>query len=284
MKTLREQWGAEIKFTQSLANDLDSLNKINSLLGLPTVVNAVNEMSIPGGSIDVVGFTVKGEVIVYEHQDLSGKADQTHVGKTSHYARVLNSQGKKVLGSILLCDSIDQLFLDTFEDIRWAYNKRPSKMGHCNVHAVKSQWSDNGEYEPKLFSDDDVIKGSDTVLNFYSEFVGVYAAEWFIQREENNGNAVTLWHRLPELDNRYMAWIHHLSNSVKIGIHCLKSVTQQDEELMQSLCPQEFAYRRAKDRATIELILPKDSTHQQWADETERLKRTVRRHFWQDKG
>lgn len=281
MKTLAEQWGSEVRFTQSLASDLQSLNKINALLGLPTVVKAINEYSIPGGSVDVVGHTVKGDVIVYEHQDKNGKADQTHVAKTTHYARVLKSQGKNVLGSILLCESIDQIFLDTFEDIRWAYNKRPSYNGHCNVHAVKSQWTDQGEYVPELFTDTDIIKGSNTVLDYYKDFVAVYAAEWIIQREEinNGGQAITLWHRLPELDNRYSAYVHTLTNSVNVGLHCLKSVTNNDEKIMQLFCPTGFTYRRAKDRATIEIKLSKDSTQEEWADKTEKLKRSVRKHF-----
>jgi len=281
MRTLREQWGAETKFTQSLATDLESLNKINRLLGLPTVVKAVNEMSILGGSIDVVGYTVKGEVIVYEHQDLSGKADQTHVAKTSHYALVLKNKGFKVLGALLLCESIDQIFLDNFDNIRQNYIRRPTQKGECNIHAVKSQWTDNGEYIPELFTDNDIVKGSDTVLDFYKEFVAVYGAEWIIQREEtnNNGRAITLWHRLPELDNRYVAYVHNLTNSVNIGLHCVKSVTSRDEEIMQLFCPDSFEYRRAKDRVTIELKLPKDSTHEEWANATEKMKRNIRKYF-----
>lgn len=281
MKTLAEQWGSEVKFTQSLANDIPSLNKINALLGLPTIVKAVNEYSIPGGSIDVVGYTVKGDVVVYEHQDKSGKADQTHVAKTSHYALVLKNKGLKVLGAVLLCESIEQIFLDNFENIRWAYNKRPTQKGECNIHAVKSQWTDQGEYVPELFTDTDIIKGSDTVLNYYKDFVAVYGAEWIIQREETNngGRAITLWHRLPELDNRYIAYVHTLANSVNIGLHCLKSVTDYDESVMQEFCPNEFTYRRAKDRATIELKLSKDSTQEEWADKTEKLKRSVRKYF-----
>lgn len=281
MKTLREQWGSETKFTQSLATNLRSLNKINRLLGLPTVVKAVNEMSIPGGSIDVVGYTVKGEVIIYEHQDLTGRADQTHVAKTSHYALVLKNKGFKVLGALLLCESIDQVFLDNFENIRWSYNKRPTQKGECNIHAIKSQWTDSGEYVPELFTDTDTIKGSDTVLDFYKDFVAVYGAEWIIQREETNnkGKAITLWHRLPELDNRYVAYVHNLTNSVNIGLHCVKSVTDADEKIMKSFCPDKFKYRKSKDRATIEIKLPKNSTYEDWADITEKMKRSVRRYF-----
>lgn len=277
MRTLAEQWGSETKFTQSLATDLDSLNRINALLGLPTVVSADNEISIPGGSIDVVGYTVRGEVIVYEHQDKGGRADQTHVAKTTHYARVLKSQGHKVLASILLCESIDQIFLDTFEDIRWAYDRRPSYMGHCNVHAVKSQWTDQGRYEPALFEQKEIIRDSDTVLNHYAEFVSIYARDWRIQREERNGNAVTLWHKIPELGSKYMAYVHTLKNAIKIGVHCLQNVNEEDERLLVAFKPQGWQYRRARDRATVELTLPPDSNPEAWADHTEKLKRSVRK-------
>lgn len=277
MKTLREQWGSETKFTQSLATDLDSLNRINDLLGLPTVITADNEVSIPGGSIDVVGYTVRGEVIVYEHQDQGGRADQTHVAKTTHYARVLKSQGHKVLASILLCESIDQIFLDTFEDIRWAYQRRPSYNGHCNVHAVKSQWTDQGQYQPALFEDREVIRDTDTVLDHYRSFVEIYARDWRIQREERNGGAITLWHKIPELGSKYMAYVHTLKNAVKIGVHCLQSVTAEDEQRLQAMCLPGFQYRRAQDRATIELVLPRDSDPETWADHTERLKRSARK-------
>ena len=278
MLTLRESYGSETSFTQKLATDLDSLNKINNLIGLPLVVKATNEYSVPNGSIDVVGFTAKNEVVVYEHQDLSGRADQTHVGKTSHYARMMKAKGFTVIGAVLLCESIDQIFLDTFEDIRWAYNKRRYN-GHCNVHAVKSQWTDELEYIPELFTDDTIIKGSDTVLNHYQDFVSVYGADWAIQREENNGSAITLWHRPAELDNRYMAYVHTLKGSIKVGLHCLKGIKEQDEQFLQKITPKGFEYRRSQDRATIEASFPKNTDQEVLADETEKLKRSIRKHL-----
>lgn len=277
MKTLKEQWGSEVKFTQHLATDLDSLNKINQLVGLPRVTKAVNELSIPGGSIDVVGYTDKGHVIIYEHQDQSGRADQTHVGKTSHYARILKSQGKQVLGAILLCDSIDQIFLDTFADIRWAYDRRPSYMGHCNVHAVKSQWADNGDYEPKLFEDIDVIQKEEREIDHYRDFVNIYAKDWIIQREERNGDAITLWHRMSELDSRYMLWVHTLKRSIKVGIHCLTGANEDDEQFLNSVKPEGFDYRRSQGRATLEKIFPVDTDLETLADATETLKRSIRK-------
>lgn len=277
MKTLRETYGAETKFTQSLASDIKSLNKINSLVGLPQVVKATNEFGIPGGSIDVVGYTARGEVIVYEHQDISGRADQTHVAKTSHYALVMKNKGHKVLGTILLCESIDQIFLDNFKEHRWSYERRPSYMGHFNIHAVKSQWQDDGTYDPILFEESNTRQAQETVLDIYGDFVKIYAAEWAIQREERNGSAITLWHRPSELDNRYMMYVHTLKNSVNIGIHCLKGVKETDEQFLQSIAQDDFEYRRSSDRATVELKLSRDSDPETWADATEKLKRTIRK-------
>ena len=278
MKTLKEQYGLETKFTQHLATDIgiDDLNKINNLLGLPSVISARNEYPITGGSIDVIGYTVKGDVIVYEHQALPGKADQTHVGKTSHYARVMKSNGHKVLGAILLCESIDDIFLETFKDIRESYVRRKYN-GHCNIHAVKSQWTDTGEYVPELFEDTEFNPAKESSLNLYKDFYKVYAKDWAIQREGTNGDAITLWHRLSELPNKYMAYVHTLKNSIKVGLHCEKDYTLEDEEFLKKVCPQGWEYRNtAKERRTIELTLPLNSSQEQWADETEKLKRKVR--------
>ena len=280
MQTLKEAKGSETKFTQELATDtgIIDLNKVNRLLGLPSVIRATNEYSIPGGSIDVVGYTVKGDVIVYEHQDLTGRADQTHVAKTSHYARVMKSLGHKVLGTVLLCESIDSMFLEGFSDIRSEYERRKYK-GHCNIHAVKSQWTDEGVYEPALFTDTEIIPTHDTVLDHYAEFVRIYGAEWSIQREERNGSAVTLWHNLSELTNKYQAYVHTTKNAIKIGIHC-KQFEANDETFLQDVCPQGWTYRdSAVDKRTIELILPLDSTQVQWADATETLKRSIRKNI-----
>jgi hypothetical protein len=284
MKTLAEQWGSEVKFTQHLASDLESLNRINDLVGLPRVVKATNEMSIPGGSIDVVGFTVKGCAIVYEHQDKGGRADQTHVSKTMTYPHQLILKGHTVLGSILLCETVDQHYLDQFRAERKEYLRRKYN-GHKNLHIIRSQWLDNGQYQPSLFEDSDaILRREDNELDHYKEFVAVYAADWMTQREEKNGNAVTLWHRISELPSRYMAYVHTLKNGVKIGLHCLKDVTADDEQLMQAICPEGWAYRKAQDRATIELVLDKDSSYLDWANHSETLKRAVRNYFWQNQG
>lgn len=280
MKTLREAYGSETKFTQSLATDVDSLNKINQLLGLPSIDFAKNEFSIPGGSIDVVGYTVKGHVIVYEHQDISGRADQTHVFKTKGYADVLKTKNCKVLATVLLCESIDQGYLDLFAKWREIYHRRPTQLGEYNIHAVKSQWTDDGVYEPAMFTEAEIITTPDTVLDYYKDFVGVYGAEWAIQREDNkkaNKNAITLWHRLPELDNRYMAYVHTLKGSIKVGLHCENRVDEQVEQFLQKVCPEGFDYRRATDKATIEASFPKNVDPEVLADTTEKLKRSVRK-------
>jgi hypothetical protein len=284
MLTLREAKGSETTFTKELATDtgIIELNKINLLLGLPSINKATNEYSIHGGSIDVVGYTVKGEMIVYEHQDLTGRADQTHVFKTKGYADVLSVKNCKVLATVLLCESIDQIYLDLLDKWREKYHKRPTQMGAFNIHAVKSQWTDEGVYEPALFTDTEIIPTPDTVLNHYAEFVKIYGAEWSIQREDYkkaNENAITLWHRLPELDNRYMAYVHTLKGSIKVGLHCENRVDEQAEQFLQKVCPEGFTYNRAKKKATIEVSFPKNTAPEVLADETEKLKRSIRKHL-----
>ena len=278
MKTLREQWGAETKFTQSLATDIDSLNKINDLVGLPRVLRATNEFPILNGSIDVVGYTAKGNVIIYEHQDLGGRADQTHAAKTIRYAKALHVTGKKVLGAILLCESVDQQYLDEFAETRWAYERRPSYNGHSNVHIIKSQWTDTGIYTPALFEDTEIIRKNEKDVTFYKEFHRIYAIDWNIQREETNGNATTLWHRIPELPSKYMAYIHTLKNTVKVGMHCLKDCDNDVETLLQSVMPSDWVYRQsAKDRRTVEREFPINTDHRTLWLESETLKQNIRR-------
>jgi hypothetical protein len=278
MKTLREQWGAETSFTQHLATDIDSLNKINDLVGLPRVLRATNELSILNGSIDVVGYTAKGNVIIYEHQDLSGRADQTHAAKTIRYAKALHVTGNKVLGAILLCESVDQQYLDEFAETRWAYERRPSYNGHSNVHIIKSQWTDEGEYTPALFEDAEIIRRDEKAVDHYKEFHKIYAIDWNIQREERNGDAITLWHRIPELSSKYMAYVHTLKKTIKVGLHCLKEFDSSDEQFLQSICPDGWTYRNtAKDRRTIEREFPLDTDHEVLWAESEKLKQRVRR-------
>lgn len=279
MKTLAEQWGSEVKFTQSLASDIESLNKINDLVGLPRVVKAIPEFSIPGGSIDVVGFTVKGHAVIYEHQDKTGRADQTHVSKTMTYPHQVILKGYTVLGSILLCETVDQHYLDQFRLERKEYLRRKYN-GHKNLHIIRSQWSDDGIYLPSMFEDsDDIIRKEENQIVVYKDFVSIYAADWMIQREETNGNSITLWHRLTELSNKYMAYIHTTKGSIKIGLHCEKNVTEEDEKFLQAICPDSWLYRNtAKDRRTIEVVLPLDSSYEEWFEHTEVLKRAVRRY------
>lgn len=267
MKTLKEQWGSEVKFTQSLAHDLTSLNKINALLGLPKISSATNELPIPGGSIDVVGYTDKGHAIVYEHQDQGGRADQNHVGKTSHYARVLKSQGVKVVGAVLLCEQIDQIFLDTFKDIRWAYERR-NYNGHCNVHAVKSQWTDEGEYVPALFEAEDIIPKEDKVITYYRDFINTYAKDWLIQREDISEGAKTLWFRDFTRGEHY---VHKLKSCYKVGIH-FNSPSEDDKNLIDKLGGR---HNQTKSTYEIELSLTA-SDFDVWL-EAEKLKQTIRK-------
>jgi hypothetical protein len=266
-KTLKEQWGSEVKFTQSLASDLASLNKITKLLRLPQVIRAENEYPIPGGSIDVVGFTNKGEAIVFEHQDQTGRADQTHVGKTSHYARVLKNQNLSVLGAVLMCESIDQIFLDTFKDIRWAYDRRPSYNGHNNIHAVKSQWTEQGEYVPVLFEEADIIQKDFKSIEYYQDFINVYAIDWNIQREDISEGAKTLWFRDQSKGEHY---IHKLKSCYKIGIH-FNSPTDQEKKIVDTL-----GGRHNQTKSTFEVELPLSCNYRDIWLEAETLKHSIR--------
>ena len=285
MRTLREQYGSEVKFTQYLSTKEGSkhLNKVNQLIGLPNIVTtkSINEMSIEGGSIDVVGFTERGEAIVYEHQDISGSADQTHASKTPWYCVMLKTMGYRVLGGVLLCENVSQKFLDAYKEYRWSSERR-SYMGHFNVHIVKTQFTDEGEFIPVLFEDSEVKPSRSTNINHYKDFYHIYARDWSIQREDNKDSAITLWHRIPELNNNYMAYIHTLKNTVKIGLHCEphRIVTEDEKNLLKAVAPTEWKFRdSAKMKATIELTLPLDSDPETWANATETLKRNIRKHL-----
>jgi hypothetical protein len=288
MRTLREQYGSEVKFTQYLSTKQGSihLNKVNQLIGLPNIVTTktVNEMSIEGGSIDVVGFTERGEAIVYEHQDISGSADQTHASKTPWYCVMLRTMGYRVLGGVLLCENVSQKFLDAYKEYRWSSERR-SYMGHFNVHIVKTQFTDEGEFVPALFEDSEVKPSRSTNIKHYENFVAIYAQKWDIQREDYkkaNKNAITLWHRISELDNNYMAYIHTLSNTIKIGLHFepKRTVTEDEKNFLKAVSPTEWEFRdSAKMKATIELTLPLDSDPETWWKHTESLKQNIRKHL-----
>jgi len=276
VKTLRESWGSEVKFTQHLATDLEALNRINDLIGVPRVCRAANEYAIPGGSIDVVGFTVKGHAVIYEHQDQSGRADQTHVSKTATYAHQIAQKGTPVLGAVLLCESVDNHYLEQFRTEREEYLRRKRK-GYKNLHFVRSQWSDLGEYRPVLFDTSTPVDPvSDSSLEFFEEFVAVYAADWMILREESNGAARTLWHRVPGMASRFVNYVHVLKGSVKVGMHCVSSVTDEDRKWIESLAGGAWRTRTAQDRATVEYTLDSDSSYSDWADRAEELKRKIR--------
>jgi hypothetical protein len=77
-----------------------------------------------------------------------------------------------------------------------------------------------------------------------------------------------------------MAYVHTLKNSVKVGLHCEKNITKEDEQLLQAVCPNDWSYRNtAKDKRTIERVYSKDVSQETLADETERLKRIIRRYI-----
>jgi len=268
MKTLKEQWGSEVKFTQSLATDLASLNKVCNLVGLPNVVRAQNEYSIPGGSIDVVGFTTKGDAIVFEHQDQSGRADQTHVNKTVGYPQQLMIKGITVLGSILMCDTVDEHYIEQFKRERKEYARRRYN-GHKNLHIVKSQWTEEGEYTPALFDASEIIRIEESwPLNDFKGFVTKYAREWSILGEEHRSSTITLWFRDSTRGRHY---VHKTSKGMKVGVH-FDNPTEAERQKVND----HPMGRHAQKRSTIELVCGENTTEFDWWLAAEQIKQYLR--------
>jgi hypothetical protein len=266
-KTLKEAWGSEVKFTQHLATDIDSLNKITKLAGLPKVIRAENEYPIPGGSIDVVGFTKKGEAIVFEHQDQSGRADQTHVSKTMTYPHQLIIKGYKVLGSLLLCESVDEHYVEQFRKERKEYTRRKYN-GHKNLQIIKSQWTEQGVYEPTLFGDREIIRVEETwPLQEFENFVSIYACDWRILGEEHRPGTVTLWFRDVSHGRHY---VHKTKTAVKVGVH-FDQPTKQEKGIVDG-----YNGRHSQKRSTIEVQLAIDSKPYDWWLVSERIKQYIR--------
>lgn len=258
---------------------VDDINRAIKLINGRPIVRIRTQQSVDGGRVDIIGETEKGSLWIIEHQDLSGKADLIHSSKLLFYT-FLAGQKKTIEGGLLLCDNVSNDYKKVYETFRELSAKRKRWSGF-NVHFLKAQW--NGDnFVPELFDTVENEMAPQTTLNHYKNFVDVYAKEWAIQREDYkkaNDRAITLWHRIPELDNNYMAYIHTLSNSVKIGLHCepKRKVSDDEKTFLKSVSPQGWIFRdSAKMKATIELTLPLDSSQEQWADETENLKRIIR--------
>jgi hypothetical protein len=267
-KTLAETWGAETRFTQSLATDLASLNKITKLVGLPKVTRAENEYPIPGGSIDVVGFTAKGEAIVFEHQDKGGRADQTHVSKTMTYPHQLIIKGFKVLGSILMCETVDEHYVTQFAKERKEYARRKYN-GHKNLHIVKSQWTEQDVYDPELFDPKDIIRVEESwPLDQFQTFTNIYAREWRILGEEKRPGTTTLWFRDISRGRHY---IHKTKKSIKVGVH-FDNPTKEEKWLVEGY----YSGRHSQKRSTIEVELDIESTYYDWWLTSERIKQYIR--------
>lgn len=267
-KTLREQWGSETRFTQHLAKNIEDLNKVNRLLGLPKIVKAENEVSIPGGSIDVVGYTSKGEAVIYEHQDLTERADQTHVNKTVGYPIQLKIKtGVKILASILLCGEVDEHFIKQFKQERKYYAKRKYD-GHKNLHFVKSQWGLDGSYQPSLFDESEIIKTKESQpLNQFQKFVEIYGRDWSIIGEEKRPTTITLWFKDISKGRHY---IHKLKTSYKVGIH-FDNPSQEEKNLIT-----EFNGRHNKKRSTYEKEFGFETNEYDLWLESEKIRQKIR--------
>ena len=253
---------------------VNDINRAIKLINGRPVVRIRTQQSVDGGRVDIIGETEKGSLWIIEHQDLSGKADLIHSSKLLFYT-FLAGQKKTIEGGLLLCDNVSNDYKKVYETFRELSAKR-KKWSGFNVHFLRAQW--NGDnFIPELFDSVENEMAPQTTLNHYKNFVDIYAKEWAIQREGINGNAITLWHRVPELESKYMAYIHTLEKAIKIGLHCLKNVIDDDEIFLKDVCPKGWEYRRATDRATIEIELPKTSSEEDWANLTENLKRTIRK-------
>ena len=255
---------------------IEHLNKAIQLIGGKKITRQTSQYQVEGGRIDNIGSTDKKTIWVFEHQDSSGKADQIHTSKLLTYTGGL-SQTYDVEGGILFCETVSDYYKKLYETFREQSAKR-RRYKFMNLHFVKAQWTDQGEFVPELFDSIQSESIQDSTLDHYADFVDIYAKEWTIQREEINNTGITLWHRIPELPAKYMAYVHILKNSIKVGIHCLKNYNSNDEQFLQSLGLDTWTYRdSAKDRRTLEKELSKDSDPQSWADLTESLKRSVRK-------
>ena len=270
MKTLRETYGSEVAGTKDLASKINELNKVNQLCGLPNIVKASSEEIVKGGRIDIVGYTQRGDVILYEHQDLSGRADQTHVDKTIGYPTKFKIENSniKVIASILLCEEIDEVFLRQIEEERKQFVRRKYN-GHKNLHVVKSQWTEDGIYTPCLFEENDIIKIEEKrPIEKFKSFVKVYGSGWSNLAEQDQNTRVTLWHS-SEFSSRH--YIHLLSSGkVEIGVHFDFDNPKQTKELI--LSHPNGSPSKGEKRYSIKITLGKDSTHYDWWLESEKLK------------
>jgi len=270
MKTLSEVYGKETSFTNHLSFDLVELSKITQMVGLPEITRAKAEFSIPGGSIDIVGFTSKDEVVVFEHQNITnfGRADQAHVFKTMGYAEMLHIQDYKVIGSILLCESVEEHYVKLFQSARDLYLKN-KKLGYKNLHIVKSQWDDNDNYVPILFDLTNISKRQEAwKIKEFKEFVENYAINWEIVGEETRPTTKTLWFRDVSRARHY---VHQTKSLIKVGLH-YDNPTDAEREIVKL-----HNGRVGVNRCTIEYELPLDSTMHQWWYQAELLKQSVRR-------
>ena len=255
---------------------VEHLNQAIELVGGRKIISQSAQYTIEGGRIDNVGFTDKKSIWVFEHMASSGKADQIHTSKNLQYTTLL-SQTNEVEGGILFCDTVSEAYKKMYQDYRELSSRR-KKWAYLNLHFVKAQWDEQGNFIPELFNSYEAETIKESTIDYYKDFYKVYACDWSIQREENNGNAITLWHRVSELPTKYMAYVHTTKSNIKIGMHCLQDTTSISEKFMNLVCPGNWSYRKSLgSRSTIEIELPKDSLQEQWADETEKLKRLVRK-------
>lgn len=288
MKTLREAYGSETKFTHQMT--VEEAIKVCIQCGLPTNIDrVVSEKSLTDSRVDVVFYTTKGEAILYEHMAMGkdlAEADRPHVDKTMTYPRLFEIEhpGVKVLASILACEGIKPQFKQILDDNREKeYERRPRANGAKNTQVIKSQWTDDGVYEPVRFDDKEIgqVKSNTIQHPRWNELHYIYMPYNLFQREDYkkaNKDAITYWYWIDGLPRKYKAYFHELAGYIEVGLHC-EPFTQEDEEFLQKIKPSEdWDYRNtAAGKRTISKKFPLDIDNKTLAREAQELHISIRK-------
>lgn len=286
MKTLREAKGSETEHTHNFT--VEEAIKVCIQTNHPTNIDrVVSEKSLTDSRVDVVFYTTKGEAILYEHMAMGkdlAEADRPHVDKTMTYPRLfeIENPGVPVLGSILACEGIKPQFKQILDDNRKEYIRRPRANGAKNTQVIKSQWTDDGVYEPVRFDDKEVgqVKSNTIQHPRWNELHYIYMPYNLFQREDYkkaSKDAITYWYWIDGLPRKYEAYFHELAGYIEVGLHC-KGFNQEDEEFLQKVCPEGWEYRKkAVNKRTLFKTFPLDIDNKTLAREAQELHISIRK-------
>lgn len=286
MKTLREAKGSETEHTHNFT--VEEAIKVCIQTNHPTNIDrVVSEKSLTDSRVDVVFYTTKGEAILYEHMAMGkdlAEADRPHVDKTMTYPRLfeIENPGVPVLGSILACEGIKPQFKQILDDNRKEYIRRPRANGAKNTQVIKSQWTDDGVYEPVRFDDKEIgqVKSNTIQHPRWNELHYIYMPYNLFQREDYkkaSKDAITYWYWIDGLPRKYEAYFHELAGYIEVGLHC-KGFNQEDEEFLQKVCPEGWEYRKkAVSKRTLAKTFPLDIDNKTLAREAQELHISIRK-------